>query len=722
VQSLERRLGLFSIIVISISSMVGSGIFVLPGIGFQITGPSIALAFFLAALTILPAAMSKAELATAMPTSGGTYVYIDRTFGPLAGTVSGLGLFLSILLKASFALVGLGAYFSVLSSYALMPTILVFLSVIIILNILGVGKVSSLLTISLGVTLFSLLILILFSSQQWDYHNLQPFMPNGLSGLASATGLVFVSFAGVTKVAAIAEEVKEPEKNLPRGILISLLVVTLLYFAVSFTLGGVFSAQEIAGEIKPIHTLAAKIGSPLVATFIALIAVLTMVNTSNAGVLAGSRFPFAMSRDRLFPKFLGRLHPRFLTPVASILLSGAIIAVVLLTLNVEKIAKLASAFMIMIYMVENLCVVVLRETRPQWYNPGYKAPLYPFLQVIGLISGGALLYAMGKISAIAIVSIAIPGVIFYFIYARSKTQRVGVIGMKGKRHDLIEDTFQRHANFYDIKRHSEVVVSLFGNERSADMLIEMGMAMAENNHVEAAFILEVPEQTTLQDVIEEPAEVRSLRRRVDAMAQEKNTPISFDPVVSHDVSKSIYEISQCVHCRWLLVEWRGRNRGALTVHNPIGWLKSHLQCNLAIFKDKGVRYIRNIMVLLKDDYNDKIVLETADHLASVNKADVTLMQHIPKNVSTDSQDKIFENLKELSHELDAFTKVKLLTGPNDIEDIVAQTVEYDLFIMGSEDHSWKESFFGSKDDRIIARASCSVMAVHVDAFNRKKKE
>ena len=526
-QSLERRLGLFSIIVISISSMVGSGIFVLPGIGFQITGPSVALAFFLASLTILPAAMSKAELATAMPTSGGTYVYIDRTFGPLAGTVAGLGLFLSILLKASFALVGLGAYFSVLSSYALMPTVLIFLAFIILLNILGVGKVSSLLSISLGVTIVGLLVLILISSNFWEYQNLQPFLPNGYSGLASATGLVFVSFAGVTKVAAIAEEVKNPEKNLPRGILISLLIVTFIYVGVSFTLGGVFRVEEIAGQIKPIHTLALKVSSPLVASFIALVAVLTMVNTSNAGVLAGSRFPFAMSRDRLFPKFLGRLHPRFLTPVASIMLSGAIIAVVLLTLNVEKIAKLASAFMIMIYMVENLCVVVLRETRPQWYSPGYRAPLYPLLQIIGLISGISLLYAMGTISAIAIVSIAIPGIVFYFIYARTRTQRVGVIGMKGKRQDLIEDTIQRHANFYDIKRHSEVVVSLFGNERSADMLIEMGMAMAENNHVEAAFILEVPEQTTLQDVVEEPAEIRSLRRRVDAMAQDKSTPISF---------------------------------------------------------------------------------------------------------------------------------------------------------------------------------------------------
>ena len=149
---LERRLGLFSVITISMSSMVGSGIFVLPGIAFASTGPSVYLAFLLSAICILPAALSKAELATAMPTSGGTYVYLERTFGPLAGTVTGLGLFLSILLKASFALVGFKAYLSVLTTFDAQILSLVFLVGIILLNIFGVGKVSKILTKSLSKT------------------------------------------------------------------------------------------------------------------------------------------------------------------------------------------------------------------------------------------------------------------------------------------------------------------------------------------------------------------------------------------------------------------------------------------------------------------------------------------------------------------------------------------------------------------------------------------
>lgn len=717
-QSLERRLGLFSIITISISSMLGSGIFVLPGIGFETTGPSLFLAFLFSAITILPAAMSKAELATAMPTSGGTYIYIERTFGPLAGTVAGLGLFISILLKASFALIGLGTYFIVFSTLPLMPTIMIFLGAIVVLNIFGVGKVSSMLTIILGISLVSLAILAGMSVSSWEQANMVPLMTNGWDGLASATALVFVSFAGVTKVAAIAEEVKDPEKNLPRGILLSLLIVTILYCAVSFILAGVFPTGEIAGDIKPIFTLAKSVAGSWVGNFIALVAVLTMVNTSNAGILAGSRFPFAMSRDRLLPEQLGKLHPRFLTPLASIILSGIIVATVLLTMDVAKIAKLASAFMIMIYMVENLAVIVLREKRPQWYKPGYKAPLYPTLQVLGILSGFALLYAMGSLAILAIGSIAVPGILFYALYAKNRTDRKGVLGIKGKRTDLLEEASlpQRHFNFYEAKRAAQVVVTLFGKERSSDMLVEMGVALAHHGDVEVASIIEVPEQTTLQDVADEPAEVRSLRRRVNAMALAKDEQITFDPIVSHDVARSVFAISQCVHCDWLLTEWRGRSQGALTIHKPIGWLKSHLHCNLAIFKDAGVRYIQKIIVLLNDDRNDQVALETADHLAEVNKASVTIAKFLPDSTSAEVVAQKLEELKGLKFSCTPCTEATIIQGESMVSSVIAETVNYDLFILGSQAHTFKRSIMGADDDRMIAKAACSVLAVHASAF------
>lgn len=724
--NLERRLGLFSIVTISISSMIGGGIFILPAIGFAATGPSLFLAFLISAFCILPAALSKAELATAMPTSGGTYVYLERTFGPLAGTIAGLGLFMSILLKASVSLFGIGLYLSFVSDFTDIHVILFFLTAITLLNILGVGKVSSFVTFVLFITLTTVAFLVALAGFNIEPSYYQPLLGNEWKGFASAAALLYVSFAGVTKVAAIAEEIKNPERNLPVGILLSLFITTIIYCSVSFVIAGNIDFKTITdftefNKTPILLTVSQGLGGQLLVNTIAIVAVLTMVNTANAGILAGSRFPFAMSRDKLLPSFLGKLHKKFLTPVISIILSGATIAIFITQLDVVKIAKLASAFKIFIFIILNISIIVLRESRAQWYKPGYKAPLYPFVQIIGILFGIALLIALGKLALIAITCVAIPGCLIFFFFSRKNIQRKGVIGIRGKRKDLLgQQAPELHLHGIgddsDFGTDAEVVVALFGRERSAEMLVEMGISMAQHTNVEVAHILEIPEQTDLHDVIEEPPQMRSIRRRIVAMASDKDENITYDPVVSHDVSRTVFEISQRVHCNWLLIEWGGKSRGRFTFHNPVGWLKSHLHCNLATFKDMGVRYIRKIMVVINNDKNDKLVLNTADHLARIYWADITLMRFAK---TTDSEEKKYYEdsyLKELSSKLTAPSQTKVVIGKNELKSLIAETVEYDLLIIGSSDHTLIDSVGGTFDDKLINKASCSVLAVHESSF------
>jgi len=225
-KKIEGNLTLLPVISISISAMLGSGLFVLPGIAYLKTGDSVWFAYLLAAVAVLPAALSKSELASAMPTSGGTYVYLERTFGPLIGTVAGLGLWLSLLFKSALALVGFGSYLEVLAHVNLYYTSMGLLVAITLLNVIGTGKVSKALTFIVGFTLLTLLFLEFGSLSQLRDDYVINLFPKGFNGLFEATALVFVSYAGVTKVAAIAEEIKDPSKNLPRGILLSLLVVT----------------------------------------------------------------------------------------------------------------------------------------------------------------------------------------------------------------------------------------------------------------------------------------------------------------------------------------------------------------------------------------------------------------------------------------------------------------------------------------------------------------
>jgi APA family basic amino acid/polyamine antiporter len=241
------------------------------------------------------------------------------------------------------------------------------------------------------------------------------------------------------------------------------------------------------------------------------------------------------------------------------------------------------------------------------------------------------------------------------------------------------------------------------------MLVEMGVGLADNGDVDVTSMIEVPEQIALQDVMDEPAEIRSLRRRVKAMGNDKQREIHFDPIVTHDLSKSIFEISQCVHCDWLLLEWRGKNRGALTIHDPLGWLKSHLNCKIGIFKDAGIRYIKSIMVVVNEDTNDKLVLETAEHFSQVHKAGITLVQWI-KDES--EKEHAMGALEKISEGISMPVKTKIIIGGEELKSIIEETIEHELLVFGSQDHTFKKSVFGNYDNKLISRSSCSVMAVH----------
>ncbi len=715
-KKLERNLGLSSVISISIASMLGSGIFVLPGLAFAVTGEFVWISYLVAGLCVLPAALSKSELATAMPTSGGTYIYIERTFGPMAGTISGLGLWLSLLLKAAFALVGFGAYLSTLTTNFDIKNIALLLTVIItLLNVVGIGKVSGLLIVVVLLSTFGLTVLNIGTLSTATVIPGIPFDIGHTETILAAAGLVFISYAGVTKVAAIAEEIKTPEKNLPRGILLSLLIVTILYCVTTLALAKYLPLDQLKNNLRPIYTLALSFGGKGFATTMAILAILTMTSMANAGLLAASRFPFAMSRDHLIPGLFGHLHRRFRTPVWSIVASGIIIGLAVYFLNIAKIAKLASAFILTIYMIENIAVIALRETHIQWYKPTYKSPLYPFMQIFGILSTLYLLVMMKNLAIIGLVSISVPGVLIYLFYAKSRVTRKGVLGIRGKRKDLVnESQFPAPAmsERLDLNQDANVVVALVGNERSPEMLIDMGATLANGERIEVAHLTEAPEQTDLNDFTVEDPILRSLRRRVIAMAIEKTTPINFDPIVTHDLSKSIFEIGQRMHSNWLFMEWKGRHRGTFTTQSPIAWLRSHLNCNLAIFRDNGVRYMRKILVVVDQDSNDGILARAAEQIAENNKADITFIYLTNKDLDIEETYKVEQYIRLLSDDLSVRTAGHIVKYQDKVETLEMLTVEYDLLIFNSNSQYRWYHVFGTADDQIMAKASCSVLGIH----------
>ena len=232
---LERSLGLFPTMMISMGAMIGSGIFVLPALGFKKAGPAVILAYVLAAAIVMPAALSKSEMATAMPESGGTYLYIDRALGPLFGTIAGIGAWFSLVFKSSFALVGLGAYFLLFAPVSQGAVVFVALGLavlVVALNVSGTKLSGSVQAVIVSLVLVGLVAYTLNAGFVGDTGQFTPFTPEGNIDIVTAAAFVFVSYAGVTKIASVAEEVKDPGRNLPLAMLGSLSVMLVIYVAV----------------------------------------------------------------------------------------------------------------------------------------------------------------------------------------------------------------------------------------------------------------------------------------------------------------------------------------------------------------------------------------------------------------------------------------------------------------------------------------------------------
>ena len=696
--------------------MLGSGIFVLPGLATAKTGPWVWMAYLFAGITVLPAALSKSELATAMPTSGGTYVYLERAFGPLVGTISGVGLWLSLLLKSAFALVGFSAYFAVLVDVPLRPVALVLLVGVTLLNVMGVSIISKLQKYILTGVLLSLTGICLAGIPSMDLSVMDVGLTKGTFGFFEATAFVYVSYAGVTKIAAIAEEVKNPGKNLPRGILISWFLVMTIYVLVVLSLVTNIPTEQLIhfeggekADLHPIYTLAKSIGGSTVGLAAAIIAVITMVSMATAGLLAASRFPFAMSRDQLLPDKVKAISPRFKTPVVSILLTATVMAICILFLPIQEIAKLASALIILGFMAECCTVIVLRESSVQWYQPPFRSPMYPWMQLLGMLVSIGLLIAMGISSLYVTLFTVVVGVVTYYGYGRSRADRQGVIGTMGSRPDLLNKPVVAPQG--ESKSKGAVLVPMFGSERSPESLVEMGAALAQGRQLDVNMVQSVPVQY-LGGSSEGDPKTTALERRLQAMAQSENFEMQFKETLSRDIVSTVLGEVQQNSYEWVVMEDTGRAVSGFSFMSPIRWLNDHLNCNLAIFHDAGVRYFRQILVLAEPGPHDSLVVTTADHLAQVYNAELNFVCFHENGSDEVAREAKRNYVRQLMNLCKSESRVVEATGDQELSEIGELSSAYDLLVMGAApDRGWMGRLFGTGQDRLVRDARCSVLAL-----------
>ncbi len=432
--TLARTISLKVALSIGVGIMVGAGIFVFPGIASGAAGTAAILSFLIAGIISLIVALCTAELATAMPTSGGGYYFISRTFGPFWGMLIGIGQWLGLVFASSFYLYAFASYLiDLLKELGVDlgdPAILLGLGATILLtliNILGTKQAGKLQNTVVLLLTGILTLLFLYGVLQGvgiigDTQLPEEFAPKGLSPVMGVSALIFTSYLGFVQIATVGGEIIDPERNLPKALVGSVLIVTTLYLIAIFVTNTVFSASKLdeLGETAIVEVARSLIGNTgaMVVLFAGLLATLS---SANASILSSSRTIFALSKDKLVPNWVAAVHDRFGTPHRALFLVGVPIGGLIFIGDLEVLAETASLLHLIIYGMICACVIKLRRDSPIWYVPGFKVPGFPVLPGLGLLASLGLIIFMKPLSLFLGGAILGASVIFYFLYQPSKS-------------------------------------------------------------------------------------------------------------------------------------------------------------------------------------------------------------------------------------------------------------------------------------------------------------
>lgn len=424
----NRILNSVDVMVISTGAMISTSLFIVPAILYLDLGSTVIISYFLAALITIPGMIAKAELLASMPKSGGSYFFIQRRLSSSIGTFSGLITFFSLVFKGAFALFSIGYLLGIRE----LP---IFIGLTIGLLSLTRVKKYRIGYIILIITLFILLVLYLvLNIPRIKFDNLLPILDNRESSIIKGIGVVFISFGGVTRIDSIADKIKNPKEKIPKGMFISFTLVVLFYLALITTFIGV-------GKILILDR-----GLLLLPTILGFLTIaFNSINT-------GAKYLVTLSKDNLIPSVFSKINLIIKKPVLSIITTTLFIIFLGIILDIGVLLTAASGMKLLLFSFSCLTMIMARENRIKQYKSLNLGPLYPWLIVFGFIIYITLIFLMGVVSIVIILSVVIFSLFWYLLYSKRRIEKdVAII-------DIVKKVFRSKDSSSDLTKELEDIL------------------------------------------------------------------------------------------------------------------------------------------------------------------------------------------------------------------------------------------------------------------------
>lgn len=431
--SLKRRLRSFDLVTMGIGAIIGTGIFVLTGVASaRYAGPGSVLSFILAGVASAMAALVYAELASTVPVAGSAYVYSYASLGEIIAWIIGWDLILEYTVAAGAVSIGWSGYLVNLVQAAGidLPVILtappsqggivnlpavIIVGIIAVILVLGTRNSAFVNNIIVLIKLGVIVLFILVGALKINPDLWVPFLPFGFQGVITGAAIVFFAYIGFDAVSTAAEEVQNPGSDLPRGILGSLIVSSILYVMVALILTGLVSYRFLDVP-SPLSFAMLKIGFPWVSGIISVGALTGLSSVILVSIFGQSRIFFAMARDGLLPFKFSRLHSRFQSPYIIIILTALMVALIGGFLPLGIVAELANIGTLTAFIMVSVGIIILRYKQPELVRP-FKVPFFPVLPVLSALISLYLALHLPRITWIRFISWLVAGIIIYFLYS-----------------------------------------------------------------------------------------------------------------------------------------------------------------------------------------------------------------------------------------------------------------------------------------------------------------
>ena len=424
---LKRNIGVFGAASVGIANIIGAGIFVLSGVAAGIAGPAVIISFLIAGLISFLTALSAAELSSFITETGASYAYTKKAFGRFWSFLVGWFKYFDYMVGGAAVSVGFAAYLtSLLGLEGNIPILIAAISlpvILCVLNIIGVKEATRTTSIMVLIKIFAIVLLLMvggfYLSQHFDVGHYTPFFATGYGGMLNGAAIIFFVFIGFNTVTMMSEETKNPQKTIPKALMLAFAITFVLYISIAVILIGILDWHEESGDAHPLGSIALIVSeNQMFFDFISFSALIASGSVVLSSILGGTRASFAMGRDRLLPHHFDKISKRFGTPYFSIIVGGLIIVIFAGVFydNIDTIASIVNFGSLFTYLFVNLSLIKLRKTMPHIQRP-FKVPLYPIVPILGAVSCIGLMYFLSDSAKIVSTVYAVIGLsIFYFVY------------------------------------------------------------------------------------------------------------------------------------------------------------------------------------------------------------------------------------------------------------------------------------------------------------------